>query len=890
MDNAVRGSGFSWAEGSARKSPPGETGVVSRPRLISALDADFDHPGSFVMVSAPAGYGKTYLLSEWAELNRARGRATAWHRVTADDGDPVVLWSSLLGAIERGLSECGTNPAARELAVRLRALKPGMPAPIHAAFVAAFGTVLRQCGLPIVLVVDDAHLLDGTAAETEFIAVIQALPSNVLLAFATRSPPQMQAARVDGRLRELTADSLSFTRAEETELFALRGFEDADLGPLHGMAGGWPAVLSLALLDVERGEPGKTITGNWTDPSILYDYLEHEIFAELPSDVRDVLLTLGISATMTADLANAIRETADSAEVLRALATHNQIVRRVSTDAAGRTWYDVKPPFGQFLREKIRESHPDTLRAMITRAAEWFTEFGDAFAALELALDPPNSELVDRILRRRGYGMIADGHAPRILAMLPPSNGPALTGPFARLMTAYAAACIPRPERAADLLTSVHLSDLTADELMEWDWLRYLVNAQLAFVSGKPLGTVQQNWPENSLAKMPEALRLAIGITRGFSNVRAGTTDAALHDLTVAFAVAENADDLSNMVRGTVGLAAAAAARCDFSAALDLSTRALHLASRSTTQNQAGSRTAACCIASWSSLELLDIPGARTHANDAVESAARDGDAQQRLKANDAYNNAYFDSLPQRRRVAQEFTTTWPPPYLEGMSDTYVVASMYSALRMTFEIDERRWSDHVLDRARLFLGEGADWQAAYALHLLRTGRDESARPIVATLLSRSDRFAVALSEIVVLSLQAVLETRSNNQYRAHSALYRALELADRTGAYRRVRIADRATIVRLILAGAGRFGAHEHIARALLSEDSAASVSHLGALTEREREILGELTTLRTVEEISHDLLLSVNTVKTHMRGIYRKLAVTSRRQAVGEAERLGLL
>jgi LuxR family maltose regulon positive regulatory protein len=149
---------------------------------------------------------------------------------------------------------------------------------------------------------------------------------------------------------------------------------------------------------------------------------------------------------------------------------------------------------------------------------------------------------------------------------------------------------------------------------------------------------------------------------------------------------------------------------------------------------------------------------------------------------------------------------------------------------------------------------------------------------------------LALSDIVAWALDSALEVRAHNSFRAHSAILRALERANECGGLFEVTRPDVKSLARVLSAGLDRFGPHEEAARQLLALNFGESTLSSGPLTERERQILAELKTLRTIEEIARDLLLSVNTVKTHMRGIYRKLDVQSRRQAIATAERLGLI
>ena len=886
MVREVRGLAPRTAQGKIR-SPRVTQWAVERPRLVEALDAAFDDPSlPFIMVSAPAGYGKSYLLAQWAALQRDRGVLTAWCELTEDDRDPTVFWSTIIDSLARAAASVD-----REFVARLRSLEPATAPRDHAMFVAAMFDSFETHDGPICLIVDDSQRLERSPSEMEFVRLIQLVPDNVRLAFATRSALQSQTSRVSGRLVELTADSLSFTRVEAAELFALRGFVDSDIEQLYETAEGWPAALSLAALSVDRAPASGLVISDWSNPGELTAYLQSEVWNDLDDEERAVLLPFGVMPLATPELVDLLADVPCSAKGLRELAANNRMLRRVSTDDRERTWYRVQPLFSAFLRERIVESGPATLATMRRTAARWHADNGYTLTALRLALESQDTGLIDDILRAHGYQLVSDGHGEKLLDMMPSAPNRLMTGPFARLMMAYASACCGKADRATEFLANPRIDDLGVGDLLEWDWLHYLAELQIAVATGTPVSRTSSGWEEETLADVPDQLRLAIRLTRGLEAVRVGDETEANSDLNAALAAAENEEDLSNIVLGTVGLAGAAANACDFRTTLARADEALRRATESTTQNQNGSRAIAHSFASWASLELLDTAAAREHATAALELAEKQPEDVVRLQVQHAYNDAWFEVLDQKRRVAQEFVTAWPPPYLRGASHTSIVASLFSGLRMATHLNERRWSERLLNTGRQMLGERFDWQIAYCLYLISIGRHDSARTVLGPLMGEEHSGAVPLSEIVAWSMDAVLESRANNPYRAHSSIYRALERADETGAYYEVGRVGMRAVAQILAAGSGRFGPHEHVAKSLLAEDvGGGGALDSGELTYRERQILGELRTLRTVDEIAHDLLLSVNTVKTHMRGIYRKLGVSSRRQAIAKAERFGLL
>ncbi|HEY4269177.1 MAG TPA: AAA family ATPase, partial [Galbitalea sp.] len=580
MDRKVYGAGKPKTAGNKLVPPSPRGHTVARERLVAALDAAFQEPNhSFAMLTAPAGYGKTYLLMQWAAITTDRGILTAWCGLDTDDRDPVVLWTTLLDSLVHA-----TDEGEVQLRTRLGDQSPSMDARLHSLFIGELFSALSEYTKPIVLLFDDVHLLEGSPAEGEFVRLIQGLPENVKIAFATRSPLQTHAARISGRLTELTADSLSFTRAETMELFTFCGADATDFEDFYVAVEGWPAALSLATLSVTKLDDRLTKVLDWDDESMLYPYLEHEILDDLSDDDRKILLTFGIARMATADLVDAVCEVTQSGRTLRRLSLGDGILHRVSTDVGGRTWYRVQPLFGAFLLEQLRESDATRIPEMNARAAVWHLDHGNALTAVEFALDPPNPELVDRILRQRGYEIVNDGHSPELLDIAPPSTSLAMAAPFARLMTAYAAVSAGRPDRASEFLSTPHLVELSANDLLEWDWLRYLVEMETATATGTDLAGLSPGWAESTFADLPDQLRSAIRRVRGWEEVRVGQTTTATSDLQLALAIAENEDDLASMIMSVVGLASAAATEFDVRAAKALSEHALELVSRATNQ------------------------------------------------------------------------------------------------------------------------------------------------------------------------------------------------------------------------------------------------------------------------------------------------------------------
>ena len=861
--------------------------LVERPRLCDALFTGLDSlESSFMVVSAPAGYGKTALLAQWARIAIADRVAVAWCTLDADDRDPLVLWRSLLAAL---VVAAGGNDAATRT---LGTLEVSMQPRKHSEFLAGLERALDLLGPRTAVIFDDAHVLADGASEPEFLRFLRLVPPSVYVVFATRSSLLEQRARLTNRLRELTADSLSFTRAEAGALFDDGSVDDAGVDSLYTAAEGWPAALSLAHSGVARSTGTLDARLGVLDPDVLHEYLQREVYDDLSPLDKSTMLTAGVCPLITASLANAIGSSLDSAHALRRLAQKNPMLRRASTDAEGRVWYRVQPLFHGFLREKLAELSPTALPQMTERAANWHTAHGDPLVAMQLALGADDGDLVDAVLRKAGYALVSEGHAVEVLALAGTAPGHTTAGPFASLMLAWAAADVGEIDRAADAVGRVRPTGLGVDELFEWDWLLYLVQLRIAVLRGERVDGLYSGWSDSTMLALPDALREAVHLGRGLADTRVGASARAVEELEASRAIAENVGDCAGQVMSAVGLSATRLAATDVGECLRTADVALGIAQRAPGRASDTALAYAHSLAGWAQHQLLDDCAARTHVLAAVEFAGRQPVDGVVVETKHVLQAVTFDSLPDKRRAAQDFTTSWPPAYLLGAPTSIVVSSLHFGIRMSLTLGEHRWSERLLDRARHLIGEGHDWHVAYALLLHATGRQASARGILTPLLHEYRRPRTPISEIVEWSLEAVFEHESGNAFRAHAAMYRSLERADDTGALAEV-VRPGGDSVRAVLAhGLHRFGPHDDVAMRILARGREAQPQPqpAGALTPKERELLSELKTLRTVGEISDDMLLSINTVKTHMRGIYRKLGVSSRRSAIAEAERLGLV
>jgi LuxR family maltose regulon positive regulatory protein len=287
--------------------------------------------------------------------------------------------------------------------------------------------------------------------------------------------------------------------------------------------------------------------------------------------------------------------------------------------------------------------------------------------------------------------------------------------------------------------------------------------------------------------------------------------------------------------------------------------------------------------------QRLDDQRARQFADRAIALIAESTDPTIELVALTLHAMATVDTAENPHEVVATLRAHWRR--LSGMtlSPALVAYAAPAQQRIALRVGEYGWAVEVLERAEARLVPCAERTLLHAVLHAHKGRTSSTRRLLAPVLDGRTRALVAPTLIDAWLLEAQLADRSDDGPRVHGALSRALELAAPHRVMRPFR--DGGPSIRTLLAaGVGRFGRLETFAGQVLAALPASVGDVIDRLTEREQALLAELPSMRTAEEIAHTMFVSVNTVKTHLRGIYRKLGVSHRRDAITVARKRGLL
>jgi LuxR family transcriptional regulator, maltose regulon positive regulatory protein len=363
-------------------------GLIARDALVERLmDAE---RASLALLVAPAGSGKTTLLTQWAEQDP---RAFAWVPLCRADDDPVELAHSVAHAL-------GAAPERRKRSLDTIAQ--------------SLESALARTDEPLVLVLDDAHVLRSPQAFGLIARLVDAAgPGSQVVLSARKQPPfPVARLRTDRRLLELRAPDLMLTRAEVAGVAAAAGLEldVAGYQLLAERTEGWPAGVYLAALALrDEPSPQRALASFGGDDRLVVDYVRDELLGELPATLVEFLARSSVLTRLSGPLCDHVLERQDSGRVLRKLSQMNLLVLPLDrTD----TEYRYHPLLAESLRAELRLREPELEPSLHARASEWYERREERDLAVEHALQADDLERAGALLWQAtpellGYGRAA---------------------------------------------------------------------------------------------------------------------------------------------------------------------------------------------------------------------------------------------------------------------------------------------------------------------------------------------------------------------------------------------------------------------------------------------------------------------------------------------------
>ncbi|MCX5041830.1 LuxR C-terminal-related transcriptional regulator [Aldersonia sp. NBC_00410] len=865
-------------------------GFVHRGRLDKLLSEGVTGP--LTVLSAGPGYGKSLAVAAWSRAESVPG-PVAWLNVDDTDVSNAAFWSDVLGA----LTIAGVVDSNSPLREMVPAAGFGTPEVLRIA------ACIAEFPIPVILVLDDFHFVRSAEVLDSFGRLLAHQPRQLRIVLVSRIEPEVRLPRLrlDGGLTEIRADDLAFTEIEAREFCRRSGVAVApdELNLLLGRTEGWPAGMRLALLSSDSdgvGRPRRFVEGH----RMIAEYVREEVLGKLSQSDRDFLLTTSIVERVSGGLARELTDRPNSSEILEELVARNALVVRLADRGE---WFGYHPLLREVLCERLASERPDDIDDLHGRAARWFGRSDDPISAIRHAALGGHWREVARVLIAEALPLIATPRGTALVAALAPAAAEAARHPTPDTLLAAAACHYQRGDFDAMLRDANDADDLLegtapaergpADVMIG---VLRLVHAgsrdpALALERSRRLLGMLENIPRQQFpAVLPYTViaRNNLGVAQLF----AGSLDEAESNLKVTAEGSHRLELGSTEMSAHSQLALLDVIHGRFSEAALRADEAERLAERHgwSAEPQALARYAAQALASLETNRLddaderIDIglatrgPGIDA-ANRLLLTVAAVGVAVTRRDESAARTAAErLRGARARAGDLPEFLGRW---CAAAEADICLLGGEFAAVLEMVD-DPGREDSYVAGLERIALAKAR----------IGLGQPDAALEVLGTSRKMSPYRGVAV-EVDVLAAVAADQLRQDSF--ALTKIAEAVELAVAIGSIRPFLAAGarvpvllerhRHVVAKHVDFTAGLLAAREH--------PGSPADPYLAAgepLTERELIVLQYLPTMFKASEIAADLFISVNTVKTHQQAIYRKLGVSTRRDAVDRARELKLI
>ena len=868
--------------------PPPRPKVVLRPNLIERLNEGLSASCKLTLISAPAGFGKTTLVSEWIA---ASGRRAAWLSLDEGDNDPTSFLTYFVAALQTIAADIGVGV--------LRTLQAPRPSPTEEILTVLINEITAVPN-DFVFILDDYHLIDAKAIDNALTFLLEHLPPRMHLVIATREDPDLPLARLRGKgqLTELRAADLRFTSSEAGEFLnrvMSLNLSAQDITALETRTEGWIAGLQLAALSMQGHQDATSFIKSFTGSHhFVLDYLLEEVLQKQSESVQTFLLRTSILDRLCGPLCDAVLldPSASGQETLEYLEHANLFIVPLDDE---RCWYRYHHLFGDLLRQRLGK--PKEFAEFHLRASQWHEENGGLGAAFNHAVAAGDFVRATGLAEAVWQGMNESFQMAawlgwvkklpeeviRVHPVLCTLLGRALTDAGKPEASEVRLQDAERCLDGFDVANEVRLKPLPAQIA--------LARAYNAQVQGDPATTVKyaelalRLIPENDLYRRAQAIS-TLEIThwasgnlesaiRGIGDLMESMTRMGNHVFVVAsaFAVAELLVSLGRLSEAERTYQDALQLAAQHGPEAEHITAHHHLGLSMIYRQRGDDTLAAHHLKRAAELGLQTTLVDWLYRWHVAQAQLREaaGDLETALALLDEAKRVYIQTL---------------------VPDLHPI----EALKARIYLKQGR-----PDKARMWAAERGLSLADEVSYLhefdyLTLARLEFANPLVNALLERLLQAAEAQkrrgSALDILLVQALAHEAQGNRPQALAALERALALAEPEG-YVRIFV-DEGEATRLLIEKQSLNRDHPlsgYVDKLLadftqpLAAPKSAIIHQksdmIEPLSERELEVLKLLRTELSGPEIAGQLIVSLNTFRTHTKNIFNKLGVNNRRAAV---------
>jgi LuxR family maltose regulon positive regulatory protein len=869
------------------------------------------------LVSAPTGFGKTSLVAQWISLrSAAHHRTVAWLALDPSDDQPSVIWADVVAALQAA--------EVADFGVAIVPLLESGQVPTEGVLAAVVNELSALPG-ELDLVLDDYHVIDDPAVHEGMVFLLDHLPPQVHLLITTRADPPFPLARLRarGELVEVRAADLRFTSEEAStylnEVMGL-GLGPEDVAALEGRTEGWAAALQLAALSMEGREDVSDFVARFTgNDRYIVDYLVEEVLERLPDEIRTFLLDTCILDRLEGPLCDAVTGRSDGKAMLGTLERRNLFIVPLDDE---RQWYRYHHLFADVLQAHLEDEQAEHVLELHRRASEWYKgkglwneAIGHSLAARDF---DRTAELVEgalpalRVARQETAlcGWIEP--LPEDLVRCRPVLSVCFAG--ALLAVGELAGVEDRLDAAERLVTPLigdepgslvppaGIAFVDEEELRRVPGQIEMYRTALAQARGDMTATVDH--ARRTLAAATEDDYVARAGAAGFLGIVSwteGDLEAAHRAWSECVDGLRRAGHVADALGATIALGDICVAQgrlCDALGTYEESLELVPEQSRSLVRGTADMHVGMSELL----LERLDLAAAIEHlqaAKDLGEYAgmpqfpyrwgvatarvrAAEGDLDGALELINEAERLYFsDFFPNVRPVAALRARLW---IANAQLRDALGWARQAGVSRDDELNYLREFEHIT-LARLLLARA------------KSERTEALIGDALGLLGRLGEAAVAGaragSMIEILVLQALALHAQGDSAAALGALEPALTDSEPEG-YVQVFMEEGQPMASLLKEAARRGIAPDYIAELLASGAAPARRSPkkqglIEPLSERELDVLRLLGSDLSGPDIARELMVSLNTLRTHTKNIYMKLGVNNRRAAIRRAQELDL-
>ena len=878
--------------------PPIRSIQIARPRL-----SDLIHDGlnrALILVSAPAGYGKTTLVSSWLKETNI---PSAWLSLDGGDNDPIRFLQYLLASL---------LPIAPGIEADLSGMLQGIQPAQFENLINLLANELASVSDPFVLVLDDFHVLHAETVLKMIAYLLEHLPNQMHVAILTRTDPPLPLSRlrVRGQLLDIRADQLRFTY-EEIAAFLNEAIgltlSANDLSAMETRTEGWIAGLQLAALSMQGSKDIHAFVLAFTGSHhYIMDYLVEEVLRLQPKELSTFLLQTSVLDRLCGSLCEAIVEAEPSGAVdgqamLETLEGMNLFVIPLDDE---RHWYRYHHLFADVLRKRLEHQYPQLLPELHRRASRWYEQNEFLAESVQQAIAAGDQDRAAGLIEQNGCFLLMSGEVTTLLNWTDAIDFQSEVRPWLAIQKAWALALSGDLERVEPTLKVPEelLAPLErTDEVRTMQGTIAAARAQCAALRGDMHSAAE--YARQALELLPDCSSISQSIRSvatsilGDASQLNGDMEEAKRAYTEAVRIGRQANNLHMVINANSSIADILVIEGQLHRAADLYTQCLQMAVRPDGQRSPLARYIFANISKlfyeWNRLDDAD-----QSIHQCIDLCRQWGDIGMQ-----AYAHTLLARLEQARghpeqageaiREAERLIGEYP-------DSSYLYSQMNSVLaRLWLEQgDLERPSRHLQARGinikdEIPIQRMIDYDLLLRL-LLAQGDYEAA-------IHMSNRFLqqVRKTELVGLNIEAlllralVLQGKKENE-QALEVLEEALTLAQPEG-YVRAFLDKGEAMTRLLCQAQSRQMGSGYAAVLLTQIDKIPNMTQpsmqllIEPLTSRELEVLKMIAAGRSNQEIAGQLFISMPTVKRHISNIYAKLGVKSRTQALAIGKELKL-